>query len=53
MVPVVQSAVLAELTAIWLAGHFALEGETEVLRNKLLDGHMKLIRDLMNSKDLL
>jgi hypothetical protein len=46
--PQLQSAVLADLTAIWLAG-FVIEGdpkETRVLREELLRRHYELVRQL-------
>lgn len=47
--PAVQSATLADLLAIWLAGHVNLEdaAETERLRTSLLLAHMALVHDLV------
>jgi hypothetical protein len=47
--PAVQSAALADLTAMWLAGHFMnndLAG-THKLRQLLLHEHIKLIQQLI------
>jgi hypothetical protein len=46
--PEVQSAVLAELLSIWLAGHFIPgdENETQALREELLTNHCALVREL-------
>jgi hypothetical protein len=47
--PAVQSAVIADLLAIWLAGFRAVDEEgTERLRNGLLYGHVRLVRDLIH-----
>jgi hypothetical protein len=55
--PAVQSAALADLAAMWIAGHFVphnLAG-TKQLRNQLLREHVKLIRQLvpLNEQKLL
>jgi hypothetical protein len=55
--PAVQSAALADLSAMWIAGHFvpnSVSG-TKQLRNQLLREHVKLIRDLvpLNEQKLL
>jgi hypothetical protein len=49
--PVVQGLTLAELTAIWLHGHFVLgdETETEKLRTRLLEQQIDCIRDLLET----
>jgi hypothetical protein len=46
--PEVQSAVLAELLSIWLAGHHVAgdEKETQALREELLTNHCALVRKL-------
>jgi hypothetical protein len=55
--PAVQSAALADLAAMWIAGHFVLENiaGTKQLRNELLREHVKLIRQLipLNEQKLL
>jgi hypothetical protein len=55
--PAVQSAALADLTAMWLAGHFVPDNVagTKQLRKELLREHVKLIRDLvpLNEQKLL
>jgi hypothetical protein len=46
--PQLQSAVLADLTALWLAG-FVIKGdpkETRALREELLRRHFELVRQL-------
>jgi len=43
--PIVQGAVLADLLAMWLAGHVG-SGAAE-LREHLLADHMKLVRKLI------
>ena len=46
--PEIQGAVLAELLATWLAGH-VVPGDrmqTILLRGRLFDEHMKIVRDL-------
>jgi hypothetical protein len=51
--PEVQSAVLAELFSIWLAGHF-VEGDPEQtieLRAELLANHCMLVRQLVTVND--
>jgi hypothetical protein len=51
--PQVQSAVLAELLSIWLAGHF-VEGDAEQtreLRSELLANHCMLVRQLVMVND--
>jgi hypothetical protein len=54
--PQVQSAVLAELLSIWLAGFYIpLEPEeTRKLRAELLERHVALVRDLLlvNSREM-
>jgi hypothetical protein len=46
--PLTQSAVLAELLSIWLAGHLVLgnEEQTSELRAQLLAAHCELVLDL-------
>jgi hypothetical protein len=43
--PEIQGAVLADLTAIWLAGHFP--AITAQLRDLLLKHHIAAVRDLI------
>lgn len=46
----VQGAVLADLLAIWLAGHIAESGdaaETARLREEMLDYHLRAVRALV------
>lgn len=43
--PDVQSGVLADLLAIWLAGHVG--SHAEKVRKKLLADHLKLVRKLV------
>jgi hypothetical protein len=55
--PAVQSAALADLSAMWIAGHFvpnSVSG-TKELRKELLREHVKLIRQLvpLNEQKLL
>lgn len=47
--PQVQGAVLADLLAMWLAGHIfrGNPGETDALREKLLESHLDLVRRLI------
>lgn len=47
--PQVQGAVLADLLAKWLAGHIfrGNPGETDALREKLLESHLDLVRRLI------
>ncbi len=47
--PGVQSAVLADLTAIWLAGHtaFGSTAKTDAMREGLLTQHVELVRMLI------
>lgn len=47
--PEVQSAVLADLLAMYLAGHIIRDGpaETDALRERLLDLHVDLVRQLV------
>jgi hypothetical protein len=48
----VQSAVLADLTAMWLAGHIAeTKKQTKRVREMLLRDHVKLIRDLIEPSE--
>jgi hypothetical protein len=43
-----QSAILADLLATWLAGHFCSSpSETEELRKQILDQHLDLVRQLL------
>ncbi len=50
--PEVQSAVLANLTALWLASHMGPDAETTAAyRRGLLDGHVQLVRDLIESSE--
>jgi hypothetical protein len=55
--PEVQSAALADLTAMWLAGHFVNNDRagTHKLRQLLLHEHIKLIQQLipLNEQKLL
>jgi MoxR-like ATPase len=57
--PEVQSAVLADLLALWLAGHQALDaaGATAIdkVRAQLLQNHMELVLSLIpiNEKEIL
>ena len=48
--PEVQSAILAELLAMWLAGHFSGENNasTDRMREELLQHHIQLVRDLLS-----
>jgi hypothetical protein len=45
----VQGAVLADLLALWLAGHAAPDndGATEILRERVLEAHLKTVRELI------
>lgn len=45
--PEIQAAVLADLMAMWLAGHQGPPDEIEEFRNKILDAHITLIRRLV------
>lgn len=46
--PAVQGAVLADLTAIWLAGHLTdVADETRALRDRLLTAHIDKVRELV------
>jgi hypothetical protein len=47
--PEIQGAVLADLTAIWLAGHVCVGNPTATadLRETLLDHHIAAVRDLI------
>ncbi len=47
--PGVQSAALADLLSMWLAGHIiqGAPGETDALRERLLEGHIALVRRLL------
>lgn len=48
----VQSAVLANLTALWLAGHIGPTPEaTKEFRYGLLDGFCTLVRDLIDASE--
>lgn len=50
--PGVQSAVLADLTSLWIAGHIADTPEhTHQLREQLLADHVQLIRDLIKPSE--
>jgi hypothetical protein len=49
--PVIQSAVLADLLAIWIAGHQGPDGLVDQMRGHLLDDHVKLVRDLIPTND--
>jgi hypothetical protein len=43
-----QGAVLADLTAVWLAGHIGRDAEaTDKLRMELLDLHVRAIQELV------
>lgn len=44
--PAIQGAVLADLLAMWLAGHVAGE-DTEEIRRDLLESHIKVVRELI------
>lgn len=48
--PQVQGAVLSELLATWINGHFDLAGrkETKELREAILNAHMSAVKDLMD-----
>ena len=54
--PHVQGAVLADLVAMWLAGHVVMDshGKTRRLRADLLRGHVAVVRELTheNAKEL-
>jgi hypothetical protein len=45
--PTVQSAALADLVACWLAGHYAGDGDTDELREVLLQGFVKHVQSLV------
>lgn len=46
--PFVQGAVLADLLALWIAGHFTEnEQQTIRIRDKILDEHIKAVRKLI------
>lgn len=51
--PVVQSVILADLTAAWIAGHLLHDGgevearETAKLRDDILDHYVRLVRQLI------
>jgi hypothetical protein len=47
--PEVQSAALADLLAMWVAGHFVPgdEAATSAAREDLLNDHMKLVQELV------
>jgi hypothetical protein len=52
-----QSTILADLLATWLAGHFDLSGnrkKTEAMRKQVLEHHLGLVRDLLpfNEREL-
>lgn len=51
--PEVQSATLADLTSMWIAGHFVADNpaETARYRGKLLRRHMQLVRDLIRPNE--
>ena len=51
--PYVQSAVLAELLSVWLAGWFVADSKekTRRLRRELLDRHIKLVWKLVKEND--
>lgn len=51
--PQVQSAVLADLLATWLAGHFDHRGkkETTKLRRLLLDLHIAFVKKLIRTNE--
>ena len=52
MEPGIQGAVLANLLAIWLAGHFAGPAEiTTRLREELLASHLKEVRALIEPNE--
>jgi len=51
--PEVQSAVLADLLAMWLAGHLGERQAVAELREQLLAGHIKLVRDLIPANEKL
>lgn len=47
--PPVQGAALADLLAVWLAGHMVPgePAETQLLRDELLDAHISIVRKLI------
>jgi hypothetical protein len=49
----IQGAVLAELVAIWLVGHFDEDGPTATARlhNSLLEWHVKTVLALVDAED--
>lgn len=49
--PAIKSAVLADLLALWVAGHQGPEGLIESMREQLLADHIKLVRDLIPEND--
>jgi hypothetical protein len=53
---VIQSAVLADLLALWLAGHYcenAPRQETERMREELLTAHIELVRALLRPNEMM
>lgn len=51
--PAIQSAVLADLLSMWLAGHFLADsGDDQAkFREELLANHMQLVRDLIPANE--
>ena len=50
--PHVQSAALADLLAMWIAGHFGDSPvATTAVRSQLLRDHMRLVRDLIRPNE--
>jgi hypothetical protein len=49
--PDIQSAVLADLLAMWLAGFHDLEGHTQGVRLELLEGHIELVKRLIEPNE--
>jgi hypothetical protein len=50
--PTVQSAVLADLLATWVAGHFAdTRADTAAYREQLIAHHIDLMRDLIKPNE--
>jgi hypothetical protein len=47
-----QGAILADLTAMWLAGHIAADRETtQAMRKQILDMHIEAVRDLIKPSE--
>jgi two-component sensor histidine kinase len=45
--PQIQGAILADLLAIWLAGHRSLDGDDKKLRQHVLANFMRTMRQLI------